>query len=1210
MAILVSDLKILESERMSDTTDGGGRRTSREIVDGLPGSIFPKLSRADVTKGRVNMRKVFPAVKTANLDTYGGAHLIITKPPMNQKVHVTLFSTASETDTRSAARDRIESYVASGPESRMILIGRQLVGQQSIVAYQRVETALPEIGEVFCLSTEVAGVVTAQQYFRVQTIVHDIQTFTETLGSTVVDFQRRVLTLGTGAPLRYEFTGPETPTQLSNVTRPTKIRTTQVVDLARYYGIRPLAVAAQAGDLSLRLDSIYSQLVPTATRETAISQARLDSAGGLLPTAVAARTEVLVSSGGWAVGASLRALRAIAPGSAVLSAAGMASVSDDGAGAISGAGFIGEVDYDTGLITRTGGTSGAGTWSLSYMPAVRASQVGHTSEVYINLATRGLVHVISMTPLPAPGSISLSFMAQKKWYTLRDDGVGAMRADDAAFGAGSVDYTTGSMTVTLGALPDIGSSLLATWGSPAHYVVRAGATSDVGVVEQRIALAAPIQPGSLDVIYTSSGIDYTASDAGDSTIAGDGMTGGIDYTSGDLLLRYTTRLPDALSSVRLSFNQLAPTTPGEQIIRSLTVPAAAGMALGAPATSSTVSGSVPFGGKGIVVKDNGAGLLIALGDQALGSAAGLEGAVTSGDQVVGTINYGTGAVAITGGVLLAGKKWEPLLVITGIQSSSNMATGGEPIWGPHPAGDGEWVDATTVAPLSLGATCNWGFQASGVATTAEPVVRAVAFADAPLRLPVLNSVGDNLVPESMLLRIGGLNYIDRTGTLYADVSPVTGAGSVAGTIDYSSGALSLSYWSAGAAPAITVESCLSAYGAPALAEISQRTSGVPLRPGSFFISATSVTGAALSGQANTSGVILGAGVEGYIDQQTGIYRVRFGELIDAAGHEAEWWFDAGNVEAGQVWRPTLVVPGSVRYNGVILTSIPLNADLVGLDAVRLPPDGQVPVVRVGDLAVLHNKMSATLPNPPAASATYSVGRDEVEEIWLEDQAGVKVAGGLYSFDLDAGTVTMAPVLSLAEYEQPLLACSRISDMMMVSDAQISGVVSFDPALTRDYPVDGTYFSTALEYGDVVARVTNVRDRLAFTSWDETTGAGANAEYNVIDYPIEVLNNGAVTESWRISFTSATTFQVIGRSLGVIATGSIGEDCQPANGLTGLPYMTIRAAGWGGGWAAGNQLMYETISAAPPAWIVRTAVPGASVEGDAFSLQWRGDADAA
>lgn len=1206
MAILASDIKILESERMSDTTDGGGRRTSREVVDGEAGNIFPKLSRADVTKGRVNMRKVFPSVRTANLDTYGGAHLIVSSPPSNAKVHVTLFSTASETDTRSAARDRIESYVAAGPESRLVLIGRQLAGQQSVVAYQRVEAPLPEVGDVMCLSTEEAGVVTAQQYFRVQSVNHEVQTFTEQIGTTVVEFERRVVTLGTGASLRHEFNGPESPSQLTSTLRPTRLRTTSFVDAARYYGIRPLAAAVSAGALSLRVDSIYSQLVPTATRETALANTPMDSVGGLLATATALRNEVLATAG-WPAGQSRRALRAIEPGSVTLAAAGMASVSDDGAGTIEGPGFAGTVDYDTGVISRTGGSSGAATWTLSYRPAVRATQIAHTRETYVTAANRGLVYIFTLSPLPAPGAVNLSFRAQSKWYQLSDDGAGVVRGDQAAFGAGTIDYTTGVMTVTLGALPDIGSSLLLAFASPAHYVIRAGGTADAGPVEQRIVLDGPIQAGSLDIVYTAGGTDYTAADNSGGAISGDGLTGTVDYTAGVLLLRYTTRLPDALSTVRVEYNKISATTPGEQVARTVTVVAAASMALGGGAVANTVTGSVPFGGKGLMVKDNGAGLLVVLGGQALGAAGGLEAATVSGDQVVGTVDYATGATAITSGVVIAGRKWEPVLVVTGVRPYNDFSGRYEPIYGPAPSGEGEWVEATATVALSSG-SASFGFQASGVSASAALVQRAVSFTDAPLRLALLASVGDKLVPGGSILRIGGLDYIDRNGTLYAGVSPDTGVGTSAGTINYDAGTLTLSYWAPGASAAVSVLAGLSVYGEASCAEVSQRTAGAPLRPGSFFISATSVTGEALSGQANSAGEITGIGVEGYVDQLTGIYRARFGELVAAAGNESAWWFDAANVVAGQVWRPTLVVPSSVRYNAVVLTSIPLNADLIGLDAVRLPSDGKVPVVRVGDLGVVHNVQSAALPNPPTAGATYSVGRDDVSEIWLEDQAGKKVAPTQYSYSLDDGTVTMAGALALSGYTQPLKAMSRISDMVLISDAQIDGAVAFDPPLARDYPAAGSYLSTALEFGDVVARVTNVRDQQTVTGWD-AAGAGATAEYNVIDYPIEVLNNGAVSERWRISFQTTTTFQVIGESLGVIAAGTTSTDCQPTNALTGLPYFTIRAAGWGTGWSAGNQLFFDTVSAAPPAWIVRTAVPGASVDGDAFSLQYRGDADA-
>lgn len=1209
MTILATDIKLLESERMADTTDGGGRRTSRVIPDGVAGNIFPKVSRLDTVYGRVNLRKVYGAVQTSNLDTYAGAHAIITDAPDNAKINTTLFSTASEFDTRTAARDRIESFVASGPESRMILLGRQLVGQTTVVVYQRLEAPMPEVGDVYCLSTEVGGTVTAQQYFRVQTVAHEIRTFTETIGSAVVDFDRRVITLGTGSPLRTEFIGPETASQLSNIARPTKVRSTSFVDAARYYGIQPLAAAVEAGDLSARLASIYTQLVPTTTRETALSNASPASTAGLLACANAVRTDTLVASGGWAVSSTRRALRSIKPGSAVLSATGMAAVTDDGAGAFSGDGFVGTVDYETGLITRTGGASGASAWQLAYMPAVAATQIAHTRDVYISLATRGLTYSMTLNPLPAPGSVSVAYRALNKWYTLNDNGAGVLLGDEAAFGRAEIDYATGSLTVTLGALPDVASALLFAWGSPTHYVIRAGETSDSGVLEQRITLSdVPVDPGSLELTYTSGGTDYSATDNGSGVIAGNGITGSIDYTSGAVLLRFATRLPDALSAIQLSFDQREPSAPGESITRTVTVSAALSMSLGGGVVAGTLTGALPMSGKSILVKDNGSGLLLALGGQAMGAVEGLEGAVISGDQSIGTVNYGTGAVEITGGIIIAGNRWEPQLRISGIIQHVNTPAGYTPVYSANPNGAGEWVSDTATATLTIGGSASFGFQSSGISATLVPVDQSVSFATAPLRFPLRTSVGDNMVPGSLIFTIGGKTYIDRNGTLYADVSAATGVGMTAGAIDYNAGTIALSYWANGATPTISVQACLSIYGEYSAAEVYLRTAGSPLRPGSFYVQATDVDGNLLTGQANNAGEITGPGVEGYVDQETGIFRLRFGEVVSAAGNESAWWYDADNVVAGEIWRPALVIPSTIRYNAVILTSLPLNADLLGLDPVRLPSDGRVPIFRPSDVAVLHNTQGFTLPNPAVAGATYSVGRTDLAELWLEDQAGVKVDPAKYEYDLDVGSVTMASPLSLTGYTQPLVARHRVEDMVLISDVQINGQVAFDPALSRDYPVDGTFMSSAVLFGDMVARVTNVFDLLTWSAWSDTPGPGASAEYNTIDYPVEVLNNGAVTERWRINFTSTTTFQVIGENLGVIATGSIGEDCAPANALTSQPYFVIRAAGWGMGWSAGNQLRFNTISAAAPIWVARTILPGASLAGDAFALQLRGDVD--
>ncbi|MBK7186387.1 MAG: hypothetical protein IPH85_10805 [Ignavibacteria bacterium] len=203
---------------------------------------------------------------------------------------------------------------------------------------------------------------------------------------------------------------------------------------------------------------------------------------------------------------------------------------------------------------------------------------------------------------------------------------------------------------------------------------------------------------------------------------------------------------------------------------------------------------------------------------------------------------------------------------------------------------------------------------------------------------------------------------------------------------------------------------------------------------------------------------------------------------------------------------------------------------------------------------------------------------------------------------------MAADFTAGALVQPLILKHRVEDMSLLTDVQINGRLTLAAPLSRAYDVN-SYVSSALLFGDMNGRVTNLFDLLSFSAWSDTAGTGATAQFNNIDYPVEVLNNGAVTERWRINFTSTTAFQVIGENLGVIATGSTSVDCSPVNQLTGQPYFVVRAAGWGAGWSAGNQLRFNTISAAAPIWIARTVLPGATLEGDQFSIQVRGDVDA-
>ena len=227
---------------------------------------------------------------------------------------------------------------------------------------------------------------------------------------------------------------------------------------------------------------------------------------------------------------------------------------------------------------------------------------------------------------------------------------------------------------------------------------------------------------------------------------------------------------------------------------------------------------------------------------------------------------------------------------------------------------------------------------------------------------------------------------------------------------------------------------------------------------------------------------------------------------------------------------------------------------------------------------------------------------------MRDRAGKAVYTG-YTVDLDTGKVLFTDVSVM---ELPVRIEHRIEDMVLANDVQISGQISFTRRISHDYPVAGTYVSSALEFGDRKARVQTVFDQQTWdgVTWtDAPVGNVAPATYNTALSPILVTNQGASTERFALRFTSTQNFEVIGEHVGFIATGNINSVCAPINPATGVPYFTINPAGWGIGWAIGNIVRINTVGALAPVWVVRTTQ--ASVEAGidySFDILARGDVD--
>jgi hypothetical protein len=143
-------------------------------------------------------------------------------------------------------------------------------------------------------------------------------------------------------------------------------------------------------------------------------------------------------------------------------------------------------------------------------------------------------------------------------------------------------------------------------------------------------------------------------------------------------------------------------------------------------------------------------------------------------------------------------------------------------------------------------------------------------------------------------------------------------------------------------------------------------------------------------------------------------------------------------------------------------------------------------------------------------------------------------------------------------------------------------INLTAGLTNGYAAaTPTYVSSVYEPGDVACTVTN---------WVETTASGT---YDEVTYPVLPDNISTIEQTWTLTFTSATAFNCSGNTVGSITGGTIGTNYSPNNSDYGKPYFTLRSAGFGGTWATGNTIVFQTHPAAVPLWYRRVIPAGAS-----------------
>lgn len=635
MPIETNNLVLYKSERLTDTSDGGGKYSGQVVIDGESNNLFPDVSELDRTMGRVSLRKIFPAINNNDTESLMGSTVFVSKNPDDPNVSALLFSTESHTDVRSSAANRVENYLAKGGQIAGTPLDTLWQGMKVIqVAMFKTDTE-SSVGDTIVLVSNEGLSTEFEQYVRLTKV--------ETrLATMMVDGSQVEYKLGTYSindPLERDFIGLSASQWYKGSKSPTIIRDTIVADTGKYYASVELADDVAVNSFTIQAASIFSQLIPSSQTETplidlnALSENVALVAGNSVAITAPFTTTVNTSQ-------SLYIGSSVLPGSLSFSLFGQA-ISDNGGTLRTLSGTqIGTIDYQTGHIVWSSAIgTGTASINITFKPAAMPTQPFESYALPVTANNQGTNWTGVLLPIPAPGALSISFMAQGKFYTLKDNGTGRLVGASESIGMGSINYQTGSWLLTTGALPDVGTPILLLWGTPIATFARANLPVLPAAIEFDLGQVA-IAASSVSVTWTLDGVSKTASSNALGQFTGD-ATGSINYATGIGKL-IPNKLPQKNTAFNFVFNYGDPKTQTVSAVTpNLSQKLTFNIGTGSAIKPNSVELQIPVSsGVGSTVFQT-----VTLFDVPLNSTTG--NLVDRLGNVQGSITYATGAVEVT-----------------------------------------------------------------------------------------------------------------------------------------------------------------------------------------------------------------------------------------------------------------------------------------------------------------------------------------------------------------------------------------------------------------------------------------------------------------------------------------------------------------------------------------------------------------------------------
>ena len=1168
-----SDLQFFPSERLTDNDDGGGMPLGTPI-SGEANELFNPISSIARVNGGFYARLVYAGVQRADDEQLIGSFAAITKPPTDETVSYLMFPATKFGELRHEILDRIEAYNVGTIESRMTLLSTQSQNSRIVQAYQTPGEPLPLIGDVYCLTQDKAGYPKVEQYIQVVNLDSEEREFTDSNGKK---FTKTVLKISTSGRLQHDFVGAVYPKE-GYIDNPCKIRETGVADAAQYYGVKPISAPIVKDEPFVKVASLMDKVVPTNQIEQRLRDLTAAGQRQTLFDSARAGNDGIVSLGinkthNAGTISNIYLGNAATPDSIKLDTA--TGVATDKGGVISiGGKTIGSVDYGRGTLLLSEPTFSSRLNNVSFRPSLSEQRVADTDSIPIAINNRGYTYGINIDPPPAPGSLQVSYMAQGNWYDLRDDGTGNLRGSSEAHGGGTVSYITGSADIDCGEMPDVGSAIIFSWSTRARYYNRAGGVADAKMLLQ---LANDIDPSSLTLTWDDGTAKTATSDAA-GNITGD-WTGKLDVQTNQIRIDAGANFnhPAGVLDVSASYSK------GDKKTKEFIAP------LRDEAGKINLDlGDVPIKPNTFRLRYN---LLIEEFNEEIGRVSLIDPYKVMRDDGNGNLLDETGVNMGTIDYVTRKVQFSPETMVQIPRAQYRTETkneGNERVTRKFFTGYAYQSVGAFMPFDESGKVETWFYDTSPTSTVTESLTSG------DIEIDLLPQFAETVAPSSLCVTWGGSRYFERAGTVYTNLDPNTGSADVAGTIDYSAGKLLLTRWDWTDGSAPNIISLASSIDGNPVDAVTFRTPSAPLQPGSLNVRATAVDGTKINITADFGGLMQSARVDGTVDAEFGVARLRFGKMVTAAGNEAEDWYDADAVVDGEIWQPLHVFAETITYNATSYSYLPIDSNVVKIDTVRLPQDGRIPIFRRGDTIIIGNRQTTDIGSAHTGGQTVTLPRNDVTRIAVVDADDKPVNAALWDYDLAAGTITWRTPLDLSMYKMPLKVMHAQEERNRIIQPDIDGTLTLLFAMRRSYPIADTYVSSVLIGGDLQVRVS-----IPFTQrnwnnvWQDTpVGEQLLNKLNLKDYPMILTDDGAIKERWMIKMTGTAQFELYGETLGFVMRGDTLTDLAPINPATGKPYFTLpkQAFGADAPWASQDIIRFNTWGTLLPIWVLCAVQP--------------------